>query len=40
VWQGVIVDGHNRHEIAKKHGLTFEIREKEFEGETEARVNG
>lgn len=29
-WGGVIVDGHNRYEIAKKHNLDFEI--KEIEG--------
>lgn len=32
VWKGhnVIVDGHNRYSIAKKHGLTFETTEIEF----------
>jgi len=30
-WQGYIVDGHNRYKIAKKHGLTFETLEKEFD---------
>ena len=23
VWNGVIVDGHNRYEICKKHGIAF-----------------
>jgi hypothetical protein len=30
-WQGYIIDGHNRYKIAKKHGLTFETIEKEFD---------
>jgi len=29
--QKVLVDGHNRYEVAKKHGFSFEILEKEFE---------
>ena len=33
VWNGMIADGHNRYEIAKKHGLSFETMEKEFEDE-------
>jgi hypothetical protein len=36
-WQGFIIDGHNRYEIAQKHGLKFRIEEKEFEGENEVR---
>ena len=30
-WNGTLVDGHNRYRIAQKHGLEFEITEKEFE---------
>lgn len=30
-WQGFIVDGHNRYEIAIKHSLPFETIEHEFE---------
>lgn len=30
VWEGVIIDGHNRYEIAQKHGLEFETSNKEF----------
>lgn len=30
VWNGIIVDGHNRYEICKKHGLIFAISEKEM----------
>ncbi|MBR1645210.1 MAG: hypothetical protein IJ774_05780 [Selenomonadaceae bacterium] len=30
VWQGTLIDGHNRYEIAQAHGLTFETAEMEF----------
>lgn len=29
-WQGILVDGHNRYEIAQKHGLEFDTVEKDF----------
>jgi len=32
VWNGVIVDGHNRYKIAQKHPhIQFTVHEKEFE---------
>jgi hypothetical protein len=33
VWkgQGVLIDGHNRHDICTKHGIAFEITELEFD---------
>jgi hypothetical protein len=30
IWNGILVDGHNRYEICQKHGLNFEVQEKEF----------
>lgn len=30
IWQGVIIDGHNRHKIAKTHGLKFQTMEMQF----------
>jgi len=30
VWNGTIVDGHNRYEICQKHGLPFEVKALEF----------
>jgi DNA modification methylase len=36
-WQGFIIDGHNRYEIAQKHGLKFRVEDKEFEGEEQAK---
>lgn len=36
VWQDVIIDGHNRYEIANKNGLDFTITELSFENKTDA----
>lgn len=36
VWQNVIIDGHNRHEIANKNGLDFTVTELSFENRTDA----
>jgi len=30
VWSGLLIDGHNRHAICSKHGLTFQTVEREF----------
>jgi len=30
VWNGTIIDGHNRHEICQKHGIEFKTVEMEF----------
>lgn len=38
VWNGTLVDGHNRYKICKEHNLPFEIREKEFADKDEAIV--
>lgn len=38
VWNGTLVDGHNRYKICKNHNLPFEIREKEFTDKDEAIV--
>lgn len=37
VWNGTLVDGHNRYRIAQKHGLEFEITEKEFESKDDVK---
>jgi 16S rRNA G966 N2-methylase RsmD len=34
-WNGYIIDGHNRYEIAQKYGLEFRVEAMEFEGENE-----
>lgn len=33
VWRGTLIDGHNRYDIAQKHGLEFQVVEKDFEDE-------
>ena len=33
VWDGTIVDGHNRYKICREHGVPFAIVEKEFRNE-------
>jgi len=38
LWDGVIVDGHNRYEICTHHGIEFEIVEVEFASRDEAKV--
>ena len=30
-WHGVLIDGHNRYEICKKHGIQFQIIELDFD---------
>lgn len=37
VWNGVIVDGHNRYRICKEHGIPFEVKEKKFENKQKAK---
>jgi len=36
VWDGFIVDGHNRYEICQKHGIDYSISEKDFVNRTDA----
>ena len=38
LWDSVLVDGHNRYEIAQKHGLPFETVQMDFEDEDEAML--
>ena len=38
VWNGTLVDGHNRYEIARKNGLEYRVVEKEFRDEDEATL--
>ncbi len=38
VWNGIIVDGHNRYAICQKHGIPFEIQEREFESREAAML--
>ena len=39
IWNGFIIDGHNRYRIAQKHRhITFTVHEKDFESEDEALI--
>lgn len=38
VWNGVVVDGHNRYDICVRHGIPFEVREKHFADRTAAML--
>lgn len=36
VWQGMIVDGHNRYKICQENDIPFKTEEKEFSGKEAA----
>lgn len=38
VWDGVIVDGHNRYRICQEHGIAFTTKEMHFSGEDSAKL--
>lgn len=38
IWQGTLVDGHNRYEIAQAHNLEFAIVEMEFASRDEVKI--
>lgn len=38
VWNDVIVDGHHRYAICRKHGIPFAIEEQEFRDKDEAKL--
>jgi len=38
VWEGVLLDGHNRFEICIKHGIEFQIKEISLSSREDARV--
>ena len=37
-WNGILVDGHNRYEIAEKHGLEFKTEEMEFSSRDDVKL--
>lgn len=37
-WNGILIDGHNRHEICERHGIAFETQPIEFESRAHVRV--
>ena len=38
VWNGILVDGHNRYEIAQKHGLAFKTEELELPSRDDVKL--
>lgn len=38
VWNGVIIDGHNRYAICRKHDIPFSIQEKNFSSRDDAML--
>ena len=38
IWNGYIIDGHNRYEICKKHHIGYKVKEMSFESRDEAVV--
>ena len=38
LWDGILIDGHNRYEICQKHGIPFKVEEKEFADRDEALI--
>ncbi|MCL2158258.1 MAG: hypothetical protein FWH48_02500, partial [Oscillospiraceae bacterium] len=38
LWNGILIDGHNRYEICTKHEIPFKTVEKEFESREEALI--
>jgi len=34
----MIIDGHNRYEICKQHGIEFEVKEVDFASREEAKL--
>ena len=40
LWDGVIVDGHNRFKICLEHGIEFEIKDMSFDSRDDAIAAG
>lgn len=38
VWDGILVDGHNRYEICEKHGIPYDVVEMEFASRNDAKL--
>lgn len=36
IWNGILIDGHNRYEICTKHGIGFDVHDVAFEGRESA----
>ena len=38
VWNDLLVDGHNRHEICERRGIDYEVKEMDFESREDAKI--
>lgn len=38
VWDGVLIDGHHRHKIAKKHDLPFKVKAMKFDNNDDVKL--
>jgi len=38
IWNNIIIDGHHRYGLAKKHGLEIKVKEIQFEDEDDAKI--
>lgn len=38
VWNGILIDGHNRYEIAQAHGLEFKTVEMQFDSRDDVKI--
>jgi protein gp37 len=38
VWDGIILDGHNRYEICQRHDISFSVMELQFDSRKDARL--
>lgn len=38
VWNGIIIDGHNRYEICRRHGIEYRVEEVRFQNREEAKI--
>lgn len=38
VWDGILLDGHNRYEIAQKYNLPYEVQEMTFDSRSDAEI--
>jgi DNA modification methylase len=38
VWNGVLIDGHNRHEICTRRGIPFQTVERQFDGRDDVKI--
>ena len=38
VWDGILLDGHNRYEIAQKYDLPYEVQEMNFDSRADAEI--